>query len=70
MATKQFRMAEPHIHKSHADKRKEMQAYIGSLERDLEEARRGQAKKKHVMIEREIIVTGGAHWLSPLSDTF
>ncbi len=33
-------MAEPHIHKNLADKRKEIQAYIGSLERDLELARR------------------------------
>ena len=33
-------MAETHIHKNLADKRKEIQAYIGSLERDLEQARR------------------------------
>jgi phage shock protein A len=33
-------MAESFIHKNLADKRKEIQAYIGSLERDLEKARR------------------------------
>ena len=33
-------MAEAFIHKNLADKRKEIQAYIGSLERDLEQARR------------------------------
>ena len=33
-------MSEPHIHRNLADKRKEIQAYIGSLERDLERARR------------------------------
>ena len=33
-------MAELHIVKNLADKRKEIQAYIGSLERDLEKARR------------------------------
>ena len=32
-------MAEAHIHKNLADKRKEIQAYIGSLERNLEQAR-------------------------------
>ena len=33
-------MAQAHIHKNLADKRKEIHAYIGSLERDLEQARR------------------------------
>lgn len=33
-------MAEAFIHKNLADKRKQIQAYIGSLERDLEQARR------------------------------
>jgi phage shock protein A len=33
-------MAEPHIHKNLADKRKEIQAHIGSLESNLEQARR------------------------------
>lgn len=33
-------MAESFIHKNLADKRKEIQAYIGSLEQDLEQARR------------------------------
>jgi phage shock protein A len=33
-------MAESFIHKNLADKRKEIQAYIGSLENDLEQARR------------------------------
>ena len=35
-----FHMAESFIHKNLADKRKEIQAYIGSLERDLVKARR------------------------------
>jgi hypothetical protein len=35
-------MAESFIHKNLADKRKEIQAYIGSLERDLEKARRAE----------------------------
>ena len=33
-------MAESYIHKNLADKRKQIQAYIGSLEADLEQARR------------------------------
>jgi phage shock protein A len=33
-------MTEPSINRNLADKRKEIQAYIGSLERDLEQARR------------------------------
>jgi hypothetical protein len=33
-------MAESYIHKNLADKRKQIQAYIGSLEQDLEQARR------------------------------
>ena len=33
-------MAESHIHRNLADKRKEILSYIGSLERDLEQARR------------------------------
>ena len=32
-------MAEAILHKNLADKRKEIQAHIGSLERDLEQAR-------------------------------
>jgi phage shock protein A len=33
-------MAEAHIHRNLADQRKQIQAYIGSLERDLGRARR------------------------------
>jgi hypothetical protein len=44
-ATKWFHMAESFIHKNLPDKRKEIQAYIGSLERDLEKARRDLSAK-------------------------
>jgi hypothetical protein len=39
-------MAEAFIHKNLADKRKEIQAYIGSLERDLEKARKVKRVEK------------------------
>jgi hypothetical protein len=57
-------MAESFIHKNLADKRKEIQAYIGSLERDLEKARRDLSAiivTEHQRLVRLIHKAGNLH---------
>jgi hypothetical protein len=54
-------MAESFIHKNLADKRKEIQAYIGSLERDLEKARRDLSA---IIVTEHVFQAKGINYLT------